>query len=84
MSGMPLEDGGSGSTFFADGYYNPNVTEAGALRGAVRLGDADGGDSAGSLSLLGNSAPSNAFAYGGAVLCEFAEAFSTKLTVLTN
>ena len=84
MSGMPLEDGGSASTFFADGYYNPNVTEAGALRGALRLGDASDGDHAGSLFLYGDYAPSNAYASGGAVLCEFAEAFSTKLTLLTN
>ena len=62
----------------------PNVTEAGALRGALRLGDASDGDHAGSLFLYGDYAPSNAYASGGAVLCEFAEAFSTKLTLLTN
>ena len=82
MSGMPLEDGGSSSTFFADGYYNPNVTEAGALRGAFRLGHAGHGGAAGSLCLYGDDAPSYASANGGAVLCEFAEAFSTKLSVL--
>lgn len=83
LSGMPIEVGGSGSTFYADGYYNPNVHEAGALRGALRLGDAGNGDYAGSLYLHGNAAPSDANATGGAVLCEFTEAFSTNLAVLT-
>lgn len=84
LSGMPIEVGGSGSTFYADGYYNPNVHEAGALRGAKRLGSAGSGDDAGSLYLDGDLAPSTAHANGGAVLCEFAEAFTTNLTVLTN
>ena len=83
LSGMPIEVGGSGSTFYADGYYNPNVHEAGALRGAFRLGVAYSGDLAGSLCLAGSDAPSGASAHGGAVLCEFTEAFSTNLAVLT-
>ncbi|MBR2290775.1 MAG: hypothetical protein IJ868_00475 [Prevotella sp.] len=82
LSGMPVEDGGSGSTFFADGYYNPNVKEAGTVRGSLRLGNALNGDHAGSCVLRGNLAPSSASADGGAVLCEFAEPFSTKLSVL--
>ena len=73
LSGMPIEVGGSSSTFYADGYYNPNVHEVGALRGAVRLGYAVNGD----------DAPSYATANGGAVLCEFTEAFTTNLAVLT-
>lgn len=84
LSGMPIEVGGSGSTFYADGYYNPNVHEAGALRGALRLGRASVGDYAGSLFLSGSAAPSHAYARDGAVLCEFTEAFTTNLTVLTN
>ena len=84
LSGMPIEVGGSGSTFYADGYYNPNVHEAGALRGALRLGNANYGDSAGSLYLNGDHAPSDARARVGAVLCEFTEPFSTNLTVLTS
>lgn len=84
LSGMPVEDGGSGSTYYADGYYNPNVNEAGALRGAVRLGVARCGVAAGSLCLAGNYAPSYAVAVCGAVLCEFAEAFTTKLTTLAS
>lgn len=84
LSGMPIEVGGSGSTFYADGYYNPNVHEAGALRGAIRLGDADTGGAAGSLSLTGSYAPSVATAVDGAVLCEFTEPFSTNLAVLTS
>ncbi|MDO4984750.1 MAG: hypothetical protein Q4E48_03545 [Prevotella sp.] len=83
LSGMPIEVGGSGSTFYADGYYNPNVHEAGALRGALRLGVAYSGDYAGSLYLDGYTAPSHASADGGAALCEFTEPFSTNLTVLT-
>lgn len=84
LSSMPVEDGGSASTFFADGYYNPNVTEAGAVRGAIRLGHANYGDNAGALYLNGSDAPTYAGAHGGAVLCEFTEAFSTKLTVLAQ
>ena len=84
LSGMPVEDGGSGSTYYADGYYNPNVQEAGAVRGSIRLGHANYGDHAGSCVLIGSNAPSGADAYGGAVLCEFAEAFTTKLTVLAT
>lgn len=84
LSGMPVEDGGTGDTYFGDGYYNPNVTEAGAVRGSFRLGDASDGDMAGSCMLYGNVAPSHAYAYGGAVLCEFTEAFDTRLTVLAT
>ena len=84
MSGLPIEDGGSDSTFYGDGYYNPNVTEAGALRGAIRLGNANLGDTAGVLCLNGSNAPSDAYAYVGACLCEFTEAFDTKLTVLAT
>ena len=84
LSGMPIEVGGSGSTFYADGYYNPNVHEAGALRGAIRLGLAYHGVYAGSLYLHGHNAPSYAYARDGAVLCEFMEPFSTNLTVLTS
>lgn len=84
LSGMPVEDGGSGSTYYADGYNNPNVQEAGAVRGSLRLGGADDGDNAGSCMLDGDSAPSFAYANGGAVLCEFTEPFTTKLTVLAT
>ena len=84
LSGMPVEDGGSGSTYYADGYYNPNVQEAGAVRGSLRLGSASYGGDAGSCLLHGDLAPSDASANGGAVLCEFAEAFTTKLTVLAT
>jgi len=84
MSGLPIEDGGSDSTFYGDGYYNPNVTEAGALRGAIRLGHAHYGGYAGVLFLDGDAAPSYADAHGGACLCEFTEAFDTKLTVLAT
>lgn len=83
LSGMPIEVGGSSSTFYADGYYNPNVHEAGALRGAFRLGHAYSGVNAGSLFLYGHTAPSDANARDGAVLCEFTEAFTTNLAVLT-
>jgi hypothetical protein len=80
LSGMPIEDGGSDSTFFGDGYYNPTDAE-GSVRGSLRLGDASDGGYAGSCLLVGNGAPSVAHALGGAVLCEFAEAFDTELTV---
>jgi hypothetical protein len=77
---MPTQDGGSYDTYYGDGYYNPAVTD-GSVRGSLRLGDAGNGDNAGSCMLFGNYAPSGAGANGGAVLCEFAEAFDTELTV---
>lgn len=81
LSGMPVEDGGTYETFYADGYYNP-AAASGSVRGALVLGHADYGDCAGSCMLNGSGAPSIAFAHGGAVLCEFAEAFNSELTVL--
>lgn len=70
------ELGGSASTFYCDGYYNPAATSG--LRGASLLGNASAGDNAGSLCLGGNSAVSVADAGWGAFLCEWAEAFTTK------
>lgn len=73
---FPIENGGSPSTGYGDGYYNPFATSG--LRGAYRLGFADTGDHAGSVFLDGNPAPSAASAFCGVVLCEFKEAFSTE------
>ena len=74
---FPKEElGGSPSTFYCDGYYNPAATSG--LRGAVLLGDAGAGGGAGSVSLFGSYAPSGADAYWGAFLCEYAEAFTTQ------
>ena len=74
---FPKEEvGGSSSTFFCDGYYNPAA--ASGLRGALLLGSADTGGDAGSLSLFGNYAVSAADADWGAFLCEWAEAFTTQ------
>lgn len=70
------ELGGSSSTYYCDGYYNPAATSG--LRGAGLLGDASSGDYAGSLYLDGNVAPSDAYAYWGAFLCEWAEEFTTQ------
>ena len=70
------ELGGSESTYFCDGYYNPASTSG--LRGALLLGDASGADSAGSLYLDGSYAVSYAYANRGAFLCEWAEAFTTQ------
>ena len=81
LSGMPVEDGGTYETFYADGYYNP-VGANGLVRGALVLGSAHHGDAAGSCVLRGDLAPSFADAGGGAVLCEFAEAFNSQLSVL--
>ena len=69
------ELGGSSSTYYCDGYYNP-ASDSG-LRGARLLGFADHGGSAGSLSLNGLDAVSGAHARYGAFLCEWAEAFTT-------
>ena len=70
------ELGGSSSTYFCDGYYNPAATRG--LRGALLLGRADHGDYAGSLYLHGGAAVSTAYARWGAFLCEWAEAFTTQ------
>lgn len=70
------ELGGSSSTYYCDGYYNPAATSG--LRGAVLLGNAGYAGDAGSLYLHGNSAPSNALAIWGAFLCEWAEEFTTQ------
>ena len=74
---FPKEElGATSSTFYCDGYYNPAATSG--LRGAVLLGYANYGDTAGSLCLNGNFAVSVANAYWGAFLCEWAEAFTTQ------
>ena len=74
---FPKEElGGSSSTFFCDGYYNPDATSG--LRGAVLLGCADSGANAGSVCLSGGYAVSDALALWGAFLCEYAEAFTTQ------
>ena len=78
---VPVEVGGTESTYYGDGYYNPASTSG--LRGAVRLGDAGSGGLAGSCMLYGDLAPSSAYAGWGFALCEFQKAFSTKPTFFT-
>ncbi|MBR1880668.1 MAG: hypothetical protein IJ804_07995 [Prevotella sp.] len=78
---FPLEVAGTSSTGYADGYYNPAATSG--LRGALCLGYAGGGDSAGSAYLYGDYAPSVANALRAACLCEFAKPFSTVPTLLS-
>lgn len=74
---FPKEElGGSPSTFYCDGYYNPAATSG--LRGAGLLGCAHNGGNAGSVCLYGYAAPSVACAGWGAFLCEYAEAFTTQ------
>ena len=74
---FPKEElGGSSSTFYCDGYYNPAATSG--LRGARLLGFASHGANAGSVYLLGHYAVSDANAHWGAFLCEYAEAFTTQ------
>ena len=75
---VPEEDGGTESTYYGDGYYNPIITSG--LRGALRLGAADHGSIAGSCMLIGNFAPSSADANWGFALCEFEKAFTTAPT----
>ena len=70
------ELGGSSSTYYCDGYYNPAATSG--LRGAVLLGPASSDANAGSLYLRGHLAVSAANADWGAFLCEYAEAFTTQ------
>lgn len=81
LCNFPLENGGSASTGYGDGYYNPFTTSG--LRGAIRLGVAYLGGDAGSVCLDGGDAPSLAYAYYGVVLCEFKEAFSTEPTLIS-
>ena len=74
---FPKEElGGSTSTFYCDGYYNPAATSG--LRGAGLLGSARYGAYAGSVCLDGGDAVSAAAALWGAFLCEYAEAFTTQ------
>ena len=74
---FPKEElGGSTSTFYCDGYYNPAATSG--LRGAGLLGNALSGADAGSVYLNGHHAVSAAHADWGAFLCEYAEAFTTQ------
>lgn len=74
---FPKEElGGSTSTFYCDGYYNPAATSG--LRGAGLLGAAHSGAHAGSVYLDGGHAVSDALAHWGAFLCEYAEAFTTQ------
>ena len=74
---FPKEElGGSSSTYYCDGYYNPAATSG--LRGAELLGSASDGDNAGSVCLNGNNAVAGASAGWGAFLCEYAEAFTTQ------
>lgn len=64
---FPKEElGGSTSTFYCDGYYNP--AETSGLRGAGLLGIADSGSTAGSVCLHGDYAVSAASARWGAFL----------------
>lgn len=74
---FPKEElGGSSSTYYCDGYYNPADTSG--LRGAGLLGDVGAGSYAGSVFLNGHHAVSAANAVWGAFLCEYAEAFTTQ------
>lgn len=73
---FPKEVGGSASTYYGDGYYNP--AEGSGLRGALLLGYAHNGGNAGSLSLNGYNGVSAANARCGASLCEYAEAFTSE------
>ena len=70
------ELGGSTSTYYCDGYYNPGATSG--LRGVLLLGHADYGDDAGSLFVYGDSALGGYHASWGAFLCEWAEEFSSE------
>ena len=70
------ELGGSESTYYCDGYYNPAKTSG--LRGALLLGDASTAAYAGSVYLYGSFEVTLAGAYRGAFLCEWAEEFTTE------
>lgn len=76
LTNFPISLGGSATTGYGDGYYNPAATSG--LRGACRLGFAYYGGTAGSVSLGGDLGPSSASAYYGVALCEFKEAFITE------
>lgn len=74
---FPKEElGGSGSTFYCDGYYNPALISG--LRGALLLGDVGYGVNAGSVSISGGGLVTTDPADLGAFLCEWAEEFTTE------
>lgn len=72
----PSEDGGSQSTYFGDGYYNPGSKSG--LRGVGLLGGGSDGGVAGSMYAYGGDGVGGADVYWSAFLCEWAEAFSTN------
>ena len=76
MMMFPLEIGGSESTYYGDGIYRLNITSG--LRGLIALGTAGHGGDAGSGCLSGGSGPGNAWAAGGAAVCEAAEDWDTE------
>lgn len=67
--------GGSTSTYYADGYYNPAATSG--LRGVIFAGNAGNGGAAGSLYAYGSSGVGVYSVSWSAFLCEWAEAFDT-------
>lgn len=71
----PLDTGGSTSTYFGDGYYNPAATSV--LRGVGLAGGADAGGHAGSMCAYGGVGVGDCGVCWSAFLCEWTEAFST-------
>ena len=68
LCGIPTAAGGSETTYYADGYYNPGVGSG--LFGVLGLGDVDFGGYAGSACVYGGSAPGDCYVDWSAFLCE--------------
>jgi hypothetical protein len=68
LCGIPTAAGGSETTYYADGYYNPGVGTG--LFGVIGLGHVDCGGWGGSACVAGNNAPGYYYVGGSAFLCE--------------
>jgi hypothetical protein len=75
----PTQIGGSETTYFADYLWNNSGVTSG-LRAVFRGADAGNGGHAGVSTVVVNDAPSNAHAYIGVPLCEFAEEWPVEPT----
>lgn len=76
MIAYPLEFGGSGSTYYCDGFYHPAITSG--VRGLAAFCPASSGSVAGSCALHATSGLTVSNVYCGAFLCEADEDWDTE------
>ena len=76
MIAYPLEFGGSGSTYYTDGFYHPAITSG--VRGLAAFCGASYGSTAGSCALVAYNGLSVSAVDCGAFLCEADEDWDTE------